>query len=348
MSGYARSALSSQFVNISIVEYDTFGNGLQFEVSNTVSLTPNVWALVTMTFTVSESTYFVAPNMFALNPSPGSAWTSNITWGSMVLVPIGTPEWAPMSIDNRMHVMMSAYTMCDLGVSPTATTPVTPFSEFYDDWGNYIGRAISRSFSNDYFFDSFGTGYLQPLSVRSLDVGGQWIVSEGSFTVTPAMDIRATTASTESIAVIGVPATGIQALTYTNGATSGLASGLVFWAVDNNNFWYAGETALYYRLTGTMHHGATYSGTTLSPGDRVYVYTNNTTATTVIPGTATNIVGPSIVVYKNHIASANILVAMSASPAGGQIAFPSPTPPKPSTTPGTTSFAGIIAEAPTA
>ncbi len=343
LSAYVFTTSANQSPSIAAVTSDNFGNALTTFSTTPAVITTSTWTMLSVNFTADANAKSV---QIFLNDAASA--TVSVVFGSAVVTPLTTPEWVPMGHDNRMHVMMSAYTMSDIGVSPAASTPVTPFSEFYDDWGNYIGRCISRTFASDYFFDSFGIGYLQPVATRQLDVGGTWTVFEGSLTVTPDQDIRATTSNTESAAVIQVPAAGLQAVTFTNGATSGLASGLLFWAQDNNNLWYAGESALYYRVSGTMHHGATYTGTTLSPGDRVYVYTNNTTSTTTIPGSATNIVGPSIVVWKNQVAPANVLVAMSASPAGSQIAFPSPTPYKPATTPGITSFAGMIAEAPTA
>jgi hypothetical protein len=343
LSAYVYTTAANQSPAIVAVTLDAFGNTISTYTTTPAVIPTTAWQFLTLNFTADPSAASVE---IFLNDT--AATTVNVVWGSAVMTPLSTPEWAPMGFDNRMHVVTSAYTLADIGTAPTASTTVTPFSEFYDDWGNFIGRCVSRTFAGDYLFDSFGIGSQQPVGVRQLDTGGTWIVSEGSLTVTPDQDIRASTASVESIAVAQVPAASMQALTFTAGPTVSLGAGLLFWSQDNNNFWYAGETALYYCVTGTMHHGATYTGSTLSPGDRVYVWTNNTATVQTIPGSNATIQGPSIVVWKNTIAPAHVLVAMSASPTGTQIAFPSPTPYKPSTTPGIMSFAGIIAEARTA
>jgi hypothetical protein len=343
-TGYAYTTSANQQPYFSATTYDAFGNYVNSYSGTRTTIATSTWTLETMTVVTDVSAASMSVNV----NGHATSGTVNVTWGSAVVTCVATPEWVPMGLDNRMHVVTSAYTLSDIGTAPTAATTVTPFSEFYDDWGNFIGRCMSRTFSGDYLFDSFSVGSQQPVPVRQLDTGGIWTVPEGALTVTPAQDVRAAAASTASIGIVQVPAASMQALTFTAGASVSLGAGLLFWYSDTGDYWYAGETALYYSVSGTMHHGATYTGSTLSPGDRVYVWTNNTTSVQTIPGSSVTIQGPSIVVWKNQVATADILVAMSASPTGSQVAFPSPTPYKPSTTPGTLSYAGIIAEAATA
>jgi hypothetical protein len=342
---------TGQLVAIGINWYDAFGSYLSTSLGSSVTYTSAVYQPFSYTATAPVNAAYAARLFAAAQPAPGS-WTSNFTVGDIFLICEETPEWAPLGRDNRIHLWSSAYTVSSLGINPNNSTPVAPFAEYYDDWGNFIGRGFARQTSgypSGYALDSFSVGVNWPFSTRYTDFGTLlWTIEEGGFAVTPDLGVSAATANTPSIAVVTAPAGGYQAATMTNGPSPSQDEGVVFWFQDTSNYWYAGRFALNYAVSGTLHKAYNYNASVeISPGDRLYVWTNNTTSTLTIPGTTETIVGPSIVVYRNSplVPGSSVILALSASPASGQVAFPtSPAPYMPATTPGINSLSGIVEE----
>lgn len=346
---------TGQLVNIGMNFYDAFGSYISSSSSPNVTYTSTVYAPYSFTATAPLNASYAARSFGASNPASGS-WTANFTVGDIFLICEETPEWAPLGRDNRLHLWSSAYTVSNLGINPNNSTPVAPFIEYYDDWGNFIARGFSRQttgpsggYPSGYAMDSFSVGVNWPFSTRHTDAGALlWQVITGGFSVTPDLGVSAQTANTASMAVVPAPAEGTQAVTFTNGTSPGKDQGVVFWYENSSNYWYAGRFGVYYAVSGTLYTAHSYTGgVEISPGDRVYVWTNNTTSTLTIPGTASTIAGPSVVVYKNSpwYPGNSVITAISASPVSGQIAFPvSPAPFMPSTTPGTSSLSGVVEE----
>lgn len=346
---------TGQLVSFGINFYDVFGSYISSSTSPNVTYTSAVYAPYSFTATAPINAAYAARTFGASNPASGS-WTASFTVGDIFLICEETPEWAPLGRDNRLHLWSSAYTVSNLGINPSNSTPVTPFIEYYDDWGNFIARGFSRQstgpsggYPSGYAMDSFAVGVNWPFSTRHTDAGSLlWQIVTGSFSVTPDLGVSAQTANTTSIAVVPAPAEATQAVTFTNGPSPSRDQGVIFWYENSSNYWYAGRFGVYYAVSGTLYTAHTYTGgVEIEPGDRVYVWTNNTTAVLPIPGTTASITGPSVVVYKNSpwYPGSSVIVAFSASPASGQIAFPtSPAPFMPSTTPGTSSFSGIVEE----
>jgi hypothetical protein len=74
-----------------------------------------------------------------------------------------TPEWAPLSYDRRIRLMVSALTSQNMTNVSDLTAAVVPFVEWYDQWGAFIGRVFARNSGTDpsrpdaLTFDSFTT-----------------------------------------------------------------------------------------------------------------------------------------------------------------------------------------------
>lgn len=341
---------SGQLVSLGINFYDSFGTFISASSGSNVTYTSAIYQPFSFTATAPASAAYAARVFKSTQPAPGS-WTANLTVGDIFLICEETPEWAPLGRDNRLHLWSSSYTVSNLGINPNNSTPVTPFIEYYDDWGNFIARGFSRQTSGyptGYAMDSFSVGVNWPFATRHTDAGALlWQIAEGGFDITPDLGVSAQTANTPSIATVPAPAQGTQAVTFTNGTSPGRDQGVVFWYENLSNYWYAGRFGLYYTVAGVSYAAYNYTGgAEIQSGDRLYVWTNNTTTSQVIPGTVTSVQGPSIVVWKNAPSSpSDILLIVSASPIAGQVAFPSsPVPYTPATTSGTQSNSGIVEE----
>jgi hypothetical protein len=174
---------------------------------------------------------------------------------------------------------------------------VTPFVEWYDDWGNFIGRVFARTTStsggtpNSYAYDSFSTGRGTPLAGRALDAGGlTWNVLFGGWLLDGAGNTYATPAGNYTIATVPAPLSGVQAVTFTESPQSGTDTGLIFWYQSITSYWHAGTQGLYYKGSSGWTLVATYPHA-FQPGDRIYVTTSQAT--------------PSIVVYRNVMSAYN-------------------------------------------
>lgn len=303
-----------------------------------VTLANSTWTAVSTVFTVpvnATSAYMAPTNVAA----------STTYWDVTELTCIATPEWAPLGGDSRLPITMSGYAIADLGFAPTAATTVTPFVEWYDNWGNFINRTFARSSSSaggyptNYQYDGFSTGAGYPLAGRVPAIPTSvWSVPVGSWNVSPGGSVYAGSADADALGVVTSPAQGTVAATVTNPAQSGDDCGPLFWYSTTANFWMAGLLQLYYVAGGTTRTVA-YTGTAPATGDRIYVEFNNTTSTTTIP-TGT-VIGPSVFVYKNVRSSANTLVVVGSGGTASQTAMSSLTTPYLPATGATTSNAGI-------
>lgn len=316
-----------------------------FMVSNThvptaVVLAATTWTALSNVFTVpsNASTAFIQAAI-------GSATTTY--WDLVELTCIATPEWAPLGNDSRMPITMSGYGLADLGFTPTTSTTMTPFAEFYDNWGNIITRVIARTSSTsggyptNYQFDAFDTGAGFPVSGRVPAIPTSvWSVPAGTWTISTNGIAYAGTSDADAIGVVASPAQGTTAATVTNAAQPGDDCGPLFWYENTSNFWVAGLSSLYYVESATTKV-VTYTsgGGHASAGDRIYAEYNNTTSTTTLPtGTVT---GPSVFVYKNSRTSANTLVVVGSGGTATQTAMSSLTTPYLPSTSATASNAGI-------
>lgn len=340
VTGFAFTTVASQNVKLVVNYYDPFGNFVSAVTPTATTLTTSTWNPLVVSFTVPAGVYSAA----ILPTSTGSGtWTANVTWDLVVLSLVSSPEWAGLTRDKRVPVMLSGYALDDLGsISPApVTASFTPFIEWYDDWGNFITRVLGPS-GTGYRWDSFQTAAGVPFIGRYTDDGSEiWSGPEGTWTVATNGSVYAGT--TPAIGAIATAAAGYQAVTVTQPAPASHDVGVLFWYLDNNNYWYAGLNALYYRASGTTTI-VNYTGTPAVTGDRIYVWTNNTTSTaTLVNGSA--LTGPFIVVWKNSYTTANILVAVTSGTVHtGEVAMPtSPAPYLPSTG-ATSSFGGIIME----
>lgn len=78
---------------------------------------------------------------------------------------VASPEWAPLSPNERIRICESAYVSQNTTISTNQTVPVTPFAEWYDQHGNFISRVFARTATNSgaigkpagVTFDSFTT-----------------------------------------------------------------------------------------------------------------------------------------------------------------------------------------------
>lgn len=58
---------------------------------------------------------------------------------------VASPEWAPLSENERIRICESVFASQNLSVSSAQTVPVTPFMEWYDQHGNFISRVFART-----------------------------------------------------------------------------------------------------------------------------------------------------------------------------------------------------------
>jgi hypothetical protein len=296
VTGFAYGVTTGQQGHINIVYNDPFGNPLSSNTTTAISFPQNVWTPFSLTFTVPLGTYSVNTDLINTNPSPGSSFTVNTAWDYVTLDCVATPEWAPLSRDARVPVVISGYALDDLGsVSPApASTVVTPFVEWYDDWGNFIVRVFAQTETN-YVWDSFETGAGVPLLGRTTDDGSEvWSVPLGQWIISTNGSAYANT--TSSLGIVQVASSGYQAATITQAAPPGFDVGILFWFSNTTNFWFAGVSAMYCVIAGVTTI-IPYTSGSLAPGDRLIVQTVRT--------------APSVTVYANTIASTPLITLLS-------------------------------------
>lgn len=327
--------------------YDVFGTFLTSVTGTTQTLTASTWTVVTQVVTVPVTASKMAfkPVLFA-PVSNASGFTFNFWFDVTGITAIASPEWAPLGADSRVPVTQSGYALADLFATPTVNTTFTPFTEWYDSWGNLITRVFARSpsisggFPTGYAYDSFDTGAGMPLAGRLEQVGSNvWSVPVGSWNVSTYGDVYAGSADADSIGSVPSVTPGIVGATVTTAAQAGDDCGPMWWFSNTSNFWVAGLLQLYYVSAGTTRTVA-YTGTLPAVGDRIIVQYNNTTSTTTLLD-STTVIGPSVVVHKNKIATANRLLVIGSGGTATQVSMGSLTSPSLPGTGATTSNAGI-------
>lgn len=308
-----------------------------------VAIAANTWTKLTTSFTVpsNAATVFIAPTM----NTPAASTTYQSYWDVVELTCVATPEWAPLGSDPRLPVTMSGFAIADLGFNPTVSATITPFVEWYDNWGNLISRVFARSPSTsggypvNYQFDGFNTGAGLPLAGRQpFNPSSVWSVPVGAWSISSNGNVYAGSTDNDAIGIVASPAQGTVAVTVTNPAQSGDDCGALFWYLNTSNFWMAGLSNLYYVASGTTRIVA-YTGSATT-GDRIYTEFNNTTSTTNTPNGNT-VTGPSVIVYKNSRVQSNILVVVGSGGTATQTAVSSLTTPYLPGTSATSSNAGI-------
>lgn len=312
VKAFANTTVASQSASIGVDYFDPFLNFTTGVYPVSVSLPTNTWTPLTLAFTAPPNCYFVGIDLFAFNPSPGSGFTIDVVWDMITIEAVSSPEWAPLSRDARVPVVISGYALDDLGsVSPSpVSTTVTPFIEWYDDWGNFITRVFAQTETN-YVWDSFETGSSTPFVGRTTDDGSEiWSVPQGQWLISTNGNAYANT--TASLGVVQVATNGTQAVTITQAAPGGFDVGVLVWFENTTNYSWAGVNAFYVVVAGVTTI-VPYTGGSMAVGDRLYVVANN---------------GSGIMVYANT--PSNLLLNLT-SPVPGQF-IPG----------GSTSYGGII------
>lgn len=331
--------------SVNIVFLDPFGATLSNSSVATVTPTASTWTAMSGNAVAPVGTASVEIKV-QLNGTPSSSITAY--WDVSELTLIASPEWAPLGADSRFPVTVSGYAVADLGFNPTVSTGVTPFVEWYDNWGNLITRVFARTatpgtagYPNNYQYDSFNTGTGFPVSGRvPSNPSAVWSVPAGVWTVSSNGIAYAGTTAADALGVLPSPAQGTSAVTVTNLAPAGDDCGPLFWYSNTSNFWVAGLLQLYWVAAGTTHILA-YTGTAPAAGDRIYAEFNNTTSTTTMPNGTSTVIGPSVIVYKNSRTTSNILVVVGSGGTQSQTAITSLTGASFPGTGATTSNAGI-------
>jgi hypothetical protein len=257
-----------------------------------------------------------------------------------------TPEWTPLGRNQGIPLMISAQTSQSLSTEAAETFAITPFVEWYDNWGNFISRVFARTPTagtpgtpTNYVFDGFDTGPGTFIQGRITDAGGeQWDTQTGTFLINGEGEAFPAVAGTQSIATVLAPTSTTQALTFTQPPPSGLDTALVFWWQSETKYWHAGMSGLWFNNGGTFTEAAAYS-TACGVNDRVYVVTNNSGATVTMPNGAGTLASPGIAVFRNVISSAGQIAKVSGDPPFGTT-IPSAMVPT-----GSTAQAGIASEA---
>jgi len=315
---------ATQNAQAAINWYDPFGV-LMSTTNVTSSVTSATWSNLVVNGTAPQNAAS-ARLILSLTGTPASSVLSY--WDIATLTCVSTPEWAPLGKHDHLPVTMSAYAISDLYLTPTTSTTVTPFVEWYDDWGNLISRVFARNTTAgtpglpslaNYNYDSFNTGPGVPVNGRVLANGGNWTVATGNWTVSTDGKVYAGASNTAALAYIPSPAAGVVAATPTTANSAGNDVGVVFWYTSLTQFWLAGLNGLWW-VNGGAFTEIPYNLGSAGVKDRLYTQYNNTTSSTTIPtGTVT---GPSVIVYKNSLTSANLLAVVGSGGTAPQTAMP--------------------------
>ena len=257
---------------------DSFGQLISSAGSASVNVVANTWTQIPLTATAPAG---AASTQITLQLTGTPANTVVSYWDAAVLACWQTPEWASLSRDERLRMMLSGY-----ADGPTGTVQVVPFVEWYDESGklitsNGLARVTARTAvagtpggAPNLTYDSFNLGQTTFLNGRKTDTNDQnWTTKTGGWTVSgfnngstyPAV------AGTRSMATVTSLATGIWlGVTFGSTVPAGTDSGIVFRAVDTTSYWRAGMTGLY-KVTGTVAALVGNYSTACLPGDRLVV-----------------------------------------------------------------------------
>ena len=147
--------------------FDAFGQYISSSSGVQTPLTAATWTQVSVTATApaNAATVQIVPQ---LTGTPSASVVSY--WDLVSLSCAQTPEWALLSPDTRLRLMLSGYTAQSLTTGSNETVEVVPFVEWYDAGGNMItsngqARVIPRVASPgtpgmvpNLSYDSFTTG----------------------------------------------------------------------------------------------------------------------------------------------------------------------------------------------
>lgn len=273
---------------------DPFGAYITSSFS-TVSVPANTWTLIQVTATAPANAA-TALLVAQLTGTPASSVLSY--WDQVTLACAQTPEWAALSTDNRLRLMLSGYAAQNLTVGSNETVPVIPFVEWYDDGGNLIiSNGQARVFPRtavagtpggppNLTFDSFCLGAGTYLSGRETDSNDQqWVTQLGMLLVSGFFggSVYPATLGTRCMATVtglaGVSGTPIWiGVTFASAPESGQDAGIVFRAASTSSYFRAGMTGLYIVSGGAATLIGNYS-TACAPGDRLVVELNGNTIT---------------------------------------------------------------------
>ena len=209
-------------------------------------------------------------------------------WDLASLSCIQTPEWALLSTDNRLRLMLSGYVL-----GPVSAVQVIPYIEFYDDGGNLITsngqyRVIPRVATPgtaggppNLSYDSFTVGIGTYLNGNQTDTQDQaWVAQTGNFLQSGFYGGSAypSNLGTRCFATVTGPANTWLGITFASSPQAGQDSGLVFRASSTSAYWRAGMTGLYTVTGGASTLVGNYS-TACQPGDRLTVQLNGSVIT---------------------------------------------------------------------
>jgi hypothetical protein len=296
-------------------------------------------------------------------PQPGPAWVPDTRYGTGDVVTFDnlnyqalrastgitpgttTAEWGLLGPDLAIPLMISAYTSQNMSVDANETFRITPFVEWYDAWGNFIARVFSRTTTagtagvpNNYVYDGFATDPVTSLAGRVTDAGDEtWSVPEGGWTLNGDGSVYPA-ASGSSLAVVTVPSSATQAVTFTGTPSTGTDTGLVFWHQSATSYWHAGMHGLFFNNGGTFTEASAYTSA-CAVGDRLYVITNNSGSAITMPNSAGTLASPGVAVFRNVIGT------HSSSTGNGLVALFDSSVPSAMVPTGSTSQSGIAQEA---
>jgi hypothetical protein len=207
---------------------------------------------------------------------------------------VATPEWYPLSPNMRLPLMVSAYTSQSLTTGTDYSVPVTPFVEWYDEWGNFITRVFARTptagtpgIPDGLAFDSFTKSPGPSISGRTFDnaYAYDWVAQDSDFKISGYAGGVAypSVTGTRAIALTTGPANTQIGVTFVTAATGGQVQSIVFRYSADNDYWKATTPALVKKVSGTFTTVATYSAAA-QPGDRLVVQANGSSITVLLNG----------------------------------------------------------------
>lgn len=203
-----------------------------------------------------------------------------------------TAEWAPLSSDQRLRLMVSTW------AKGTDAIAIKPFVEWYDIWGQLITRVTARTpaapgVPDSLGFDGFVLSPGNSVSGRSFDNSPSfaWDAVANNFTVSPYNNgvVFPNTSDSRSIMLTTGPSDGQIGVTIGSFPESGTnGCGIVFRYQDPSNY-----LAVEGFSTGTLSllemSGGTYTTLTTSPtlvnqGDRIVVQLNGASISVLLNG----------------------------------------------------------------
>lgn len=233
----------------------------------------------------NDIVYYNGLPFIALRASTGATPPVNLT---------PTTEWAALSPNIRLPLMVSASTFqAPLSVS-SLQVPVTAFVEWYDAWGNFITRVYARTptagtpgIPDNLAFDSFTKSPGNSISGRTFDNGyaHNWVADDSDFEITGYAGGVAypIVTGTRTIATTTGPANTQVGVTFVTAATGSQKQEIVFRYSNDTNYWRATTTSLIKMVSGVATTVATYS-TSANPGDRLVVQMNGSAITVLLNG----------------------------------------------------------------